>query len=390
MDEYFGDQTPASIWLSYSLTRSIKPALQRQFLHHFPDPLKLAKLLSSPQPDIKTNDDTFNKVAASALRGRHHAAVTNQVQKALRWEQQSSKRHIVTLDHPAYPKTLLATRNAPPVLYVTGNIDCLNSPCVAMVGARKATHGALEQARQIAQDLAESGITVVSGLALGIDAEAHRGALLGNGETIAVSATGPERIYPRSHQKLASQIESNGAIVTEFPLETTLQPHCFPRRNRLISGMSIGVLVVEAALPSGTLTTAEHALRQGRDVMAMPGAVQNPMTRGCHELLRNGAALIENANDVIACLSTQLQRHLVDVKSGSQPIGETPFPEKLANMPPDTLTLLDCLGFDPVSIDTLVRRSGLDAAHVAGALTHLELVGVIVANQGGRYTRCKG
>jgi len=390
MDEYTGDQTPASIWLSYSFTRAVTPALQRQFLLHYPDPKDLAKLLRSPHSPILTNDNTFNQVARAALRQRQAPKVAEQVQTALDWEQKSSTNHIIGLDHPAYPQALLATRNAPPVLYVSGNTNCLSTPCVAIVGARKATHGALEQARGIAQSLAKNGITVVSGLALGIDAAAHRGALLGHGDTIAVSATGPERIYPRSHQRLAQEIVSSGAIVTEFPLESSLQPHCFPRRNRLISGMSIGVLVVEAALPSGTLTTAQHALRQGREVMAMPGAVQNPMARGCHELLRNGAALIENANDIMACLSTELHRHLVDISAADAVVDEPPIKKKLANMPSDTLTLLDCLGFDPVSIDTLVRRSGLDAAHVAGALTHLELVGVIVANQGGRYTRCKG
>lgn len=390
MDEYFGDQTPASLWLTYSLTRSIKPALQRQFLHHFPNPQDLAKLLQSSRPVIETNDDLFNRAAANALRQRQKSDVTEQVQVALRWEAKSPRRHIIGLDNPAYPQALLATRNAPPVLYVTGSIECLNTPCVAMVGARKATHGALEQARNIAQTLAESGITVVSGLALGVDAAAHQGAIHGKGDTVAVSATGPERIYPRSHEGLAKEIVTNGAIVTEFPLHSSLQPHCFPRRNRIISGMSLGVLVIEAALPSGTLTTAQHALRQGREVMAMPGSVQNPMARGCHELLKNGAALIENAADVMACLSAELKRHLVDVKSPELVTNEPLADKKLANMPQDTLTLLDCLGFDPVSIDTLVRRSSLDAAQVAGALTHLELVGVIVADHGGRYTRCKG
>jgi len=366
MDEYTGDQTPSSIWLRYSLTRTITPKLRRQFLEHFPDLDVLHSVLKASKPVLDTCDSIFNEKASIALRAQGTASVTKEVQAALLWEQ-----------------------DAPPILYVSGNIKCLNTPCVAMVGARKATHGALEQARYIAQSLAQNGITVVSGLALGIDAAAHQGAMHGNGETIAVSATSPERVYPQTHCELAKKIESNGAIVTEFPLKTSLQAHCFPRRNRIISGMSIGVLVVEAALPSGTLTTAQHALRQGREVMAMPGSVQNPMTRGCHELLKNGAALIENAEDVIACLHNELERHLLDSVSPEQTRQETKIHNKLANVPPDTLTLLNCLGFDPVSIDTLVARSGLTAARVAGALTHLELAGVIVADQGGRYIRCK-
>jgi len=387
MDEFTGDQTPASIWLSYSLTRSITPALRRQFLQYFPDPTDLVTLLSSPRPAFNTPDKTFNQMAVGILEHRHARQVDEKVQEALLWEQQNSNHHIIGLSHPAYPKSLQATNNAPPVIYVNGNPDSLNAPCVAIVGARKATHGALELAAEIAQKLTENGITVISGLALGIDAAAHRGALRGNGDTIAVSATGPERVYPRSHQNLAREIVSSGAIVTEFPLNNNLQPHCFPRRNRIISGMSIGVLVVEAALPSGSLTTAQHALRQGREVMAIPGAVQNPMARGCHELLKNGAALIENADDVIRCLSVDLERHLIDEPQPKKPPNDTSVHKKLNNMAPDTITLLDCLGFDPVSIDTLVRRSGLDAATVAGALTHLELSGVIVAAQGGRYTR---
>jgi len=293
------------------------------------------------------------------------------------------------LSHPAYPKPLLATANAPPVLYVNGHLDCLNTPCVAIVGSRKASHNALEQARKIAHELAENGITIVSGLALGVDAAAHQGALHGTGQTIAVSATGPEQVYPRSHKQLASSIVRNGAVITEFTLNSHLQPHCFPRRNRIISGLSIGVLVIEAALPSGTLTTAQHALQQGRDVMAMPGSVHNPLTRGCHDLIKNGAALVENTQDVLRTLHSQLERHILDQSvSLTSPKAESAY-NKLTKMEPDTLTLLDCLGFDPVSIDTLIRRSGLDAARVAGALTHLEITGVIVAQKGGRYTRCK-
>ncbi|MCL4148580.1 UNVERIFIED_CONTAM: hypothetical protein GTU68_049889, partial [Idotea baltica] len=240
---------------------------------------------------------------------------------------------------------------------------------------------ALEQARLIAQELSESGITIVSGLALGVDAAAHQGALRGTGHTIAVAATGPERVYPRSHKQLAVNVRDNGAVITEFPVNNTLQPHCFPRRNRIISGVSLGVLVIEAALPSGTLTTAQHALRQGREVMAMPGSVHNPLTRGCHELIKSGAALVENTQDVLVCLQAELERELVQKNTNTD--------NKLAKMEPDTLTLLDCLGFDPVSIDTLVRRSGLDVGRVSGALTHLEISGVIVTDHGGRYIRCK-
>ncbi len=368
-------------FIKYSLTRSINAKLRRQFLQHFPEPKKLRALLASSIPTINTNDALFNQSALAALRERESVIVKEAFENAIRWRQLGQRRQILGLDHPNYPRPLLETTNPPPVLYVNGDLSCLNSPCVAIVGARKASHNALEQARQIAHELAESGITIVSGLALGIDAAAHQGAIHGAGQTIAVAATGPERVYPRSHQQLAVDVQNNGAVITEFAVGSSLQPHCFPRRNRIISGISLGVLVVEAALPSGTLTTAQHALRQGREVMAMPGSVHNPLTRGCHELIKSGAALVENTQDVLVCLRRELERELVPEKSISE--------NKLNKMEPDTLTLLDCLGFDPVSIDTLVRRSGLDAARVSGALTHLEISGVIVTDHGGRYVRCK-
>lgn len=389
MDEFNGDQTPATLWLKYSLTRSISAGLRRQFLEHYPDLNDLVALLSSAHPIVQTSDTVFNHKATAALSQRNTPAVAERVELALNWESSHVSNQIIGLDHTAYPYLLQTTKNAPPILYITGDIESLNTPCVAIVGSRKASHNALEQAHCIAKELGEHGVTVVSGLALGVDAAAHRGALHGGGQTIAVSATGPERTYPRSHLKLASSIRNNGSIITEFPVNNTLQPHCFPRRNRIISGLSMGVLVVEAALPSGTLTTAHHALRQGREVMAMPGSVHNPLTRGCHELIKNGAALVENTQDVLICLQNELERHIIDSKSAQKNPNSEPAYDKLARMGPDTITLLDCLGFDPVSVDTLVQRSGLNAAQVAGALTHLEISGLIMAEAGGRYIRCK-
>ena len=346
-------------------------------------------MLASTNPTVSTNDPLFNETASRVLRKPPSIQDLEKVDQALDWARAKPWHHIIGLDHPLYPPLLLNTNNAPPVLYVNGDLRCLTTPCIAIVGARKASHNALEQAQQIANVLAKSGITIVSGLALGVDSAAHQGALAGGGQTIAVAATGPERVYPRSHIRLANAISQHGAIVTEFPLNNSLQPHCFPRRNRIISGLCVGVLVVEAGLPSGTLTTAQHALRQGREVMAMPGSVQNPLTRGCHELIKNGAALVESAEDVLRCMHDELERQLSDFSS-AVPAGQSNNNVcKLPEMTPDALTLLDCLGFDPVSIDTLVARSGLDAPRVSGALTYLEISGVIVSDYGGRYTRCK-
>jgi len=389
MDESLGGQAPHTLWLEYALTNEINSALRRELRRHFPTPVKLARLLQNPQPKVQTDDAQFNVSAVKALAQRASRSTQTRVQTALDWCNSEPDNHIIGLDNASYPPALLDTADAPPVLYVTGNPDCLTMPSVAVVGARKASHAALELAYEFSEDLAARGICVVSGLAKGIDAAAHHGALAGGGQTTAVLATGANRTYPSAHISLSDRISKSGALVTEFPLFSQLRPYHFPRRNRIISGLSLGVLVVEAALPSGSLTTAQHALKQGREVMAVPGSIANPLTRGCHELLRNGAALVESTDDILHCLESELRRHLVDSPAPKHPAKAGKSNENLRNLPHDTLTLLDCLGFDPVSIDTLIRRSGLDTASVSTALTQLELSGVIVAGHGGRYTRCK-
>jgi len=252
MDDIIGDQTPASLWLKYSLTRSINAGLRRQFLQHYPDFKQLAALLSSTHPHVQTSDSVFNHKATEALKQCNSPAVRKRVEQALSWASGNPLNQIIGLDHPAYPRLLQTTKNAPPVLYVTGDLESLNTPCIAIVGARKASHNALEQAHSIANELAENGVTVVSGLALGVDAAAHRGALTGGGQTIAVSATGPERIYPRSHVKLASGIYKSGAVITEFAFNNTLQPHCFPRRNRIIKSWLFLALCITRLLVAAT------------------------------------------------------------------------------------------------------------------------------------------
>ena len=383
MDESTRASAPYSFWLNLALNPLITPSLFRQLKAQYPAPSALKQALLNTIDSAEHSAKTLQ--LKQAMQQPISAKTATAIDQAVNWYESSPHHHLLGLDNPAYPALLRTTANAPPLLYVCGNLTCLNTPAVAIVGSRKATHAALEHARHIAQQLSEAGITVVSGMALGIDAAAHNGALTGVGQTVAVAATGMDRVYPKRHGKLKADIASNGAVITEFPLHNPLQPHCFPRRNRIISGMSLGVLVVEAALPSGTLTTAQHALRQGREVMAIPGSINNPLTRGCHELLRSGAVLVETANDVIACLGMELKRHCADNNAPERPLSS----KNLTIDQPDTLTLLDCLGYDPVSIDTLIQRSGLDSARVSGALTHLALSGVIVADHAGRYSRCK-
>jgi len=390
MDEYTGADALTITFLRYALSPSVTPKLHRLLRQHYPDALALAHLLNSPKPVINTGNIGFNNAVHNALRARFKPDVDKRVEQALAWQSQSPDHHLIALHDQHYPTALLSTQNAPPVLYAIGNPSILNTPCVAIVGARKASHAALEHAHQIAAVLAAAGITVVSGLALGIDAAAHRGSLSSTGFTIAVSATEPNTVYPRTHKSLANQIRQSGVLVSEFALGSQLRPYCFPRRNRIISGLSLGVLVIEAALPSGTLTTAQHALRQGREVMAVPGSIDNPLTKGCHDLLKCGAQLVESAEDVLCCLRSELGRHLVDELPAHAPQSpQLALPDGV-HSDPHAQTLLNCMGFDAASVDTLVRRSGLSAAVVASTLTSLELSGVIVCEQGGRFVRHTG
>lgn len=387
MDEHTSAEALTNTFLRYALTPSITPKLHRQLRKLYPDALKLAHLLSSAKPVINTSDTGFTNVVHNALRARFKPEVDKRFAQALSWQSNSPHHRIIALHDQDYPAALLSTQNAPPVLYAIGNTSILNTPCVAIVGARKASHAALEHAHQIAAALCTAGITVVSGLALGVDAAAHRGSLSSTGFTIAVSATEPTTVYPKSHHGLAAQIQQSGVLVTEFALGSQLQPYCFPRRNRIISGLSLGVLVVEAALPSGTLTTAQHALRQGREVMAIPGSINNPLTKGCHDLLKSGAQLVESADDVLCCLSSELSRHLVDELPADAPQSPPPALPDAVHSHPHAQTVLNCMGFDAASVDTLVQRTGLDAAVIASTLTSLELAGVIVCEQGGRFVR---
>lgn len=284
-----------------------------------------------------------------------------------------------------YPLLLRRIACAPPVLFVEGSIAALASPQVAVVGSRAPTASGRGFASGIAADLSEYALTVTSGLALGIDAAAHYGAVQANAVSVAVMGTGPDRIYPARHRALAERIvATGGALVTEFLPGTRPEPANFPRRNRIISGLSLGVLVVEAALPSGSLLTAQHALEQDREVMAVPGPVRSPLSRGCHELLRNGAALVENAEDVLRALGDRFRpgprtgTDVVTMNGGSD--------QGAAGLTDDERRVLDATGFEDTPVDTIVVRAGIGAAAAGAALVRLELRGLIAGCAGG-YAR---
>ncbi|MEQ1581680.1 MAG: DNA-processing protein DprA [Steroidobacteraceae bacterium] len=303
-----------------------------------------------------------------------------------RWLEVDS-HHYIHWGSAHYPPLLREVADAPVGLFVDGDGDVLALPQIAIVGSRNPTHSGAETARAFAAHLASGGFTITSGLAIGIDAASHRGALEVGGTTVAVCGTGLDITYPASHKALRSEIAARGVLVSEFPLGTPPAKQNFPRRNRLISGMSVGTLVVEAAIQSGSLITARLAASQGREVFAIPGSIHNPLTRGCHQLIREGATLVESAQDIfpqLRQLTLSLAAHTVVVEAtkaaDSTRVSGSPLDK-------DHKILLDALGFEPAGVDLLVQRTGLQVSEVASMLLILELDGRIESFPGGLYVR---
>ena len=285
-------------------------------------------------------------------------------------------RGLLTLEDPLYPQRLREIPSAPAALFYQGDPELLALPQLAIVGARSATPQGLENARAFAAELARRGLCITSGLALGIDGAAHRGALEAGGMTIAVCATGLDRVYPARHRQLAHDIVREGLMISEFPVGVQALADHFPRRNRIISGLSMGVLVVEAAPESGSLITARYANEQGREVFAIPGSIHNPLARGCHRLIRQGAKLVESVDDILEEIAPQLQQRRAAVADT--------LPED-----PAQARVLQALGTDTQSFDQLQAGSGLDAAALSEALLALELSGDVAAAGGGAYQRLR-
>lgn len=310
------------------------------------------------------------------------------LQTTLEWLQAGDDRLIATLGDAAYPAALLNIEDPPLMLYMLGTrakqgfAAAQNAvPHIAIVGSRNPTPQGESNARQFAKAFGSAGLCVVSGLALGIDGAAHDGALLGGGDTIAVVGTGLDRVYPKKHLALAHRIAEQGVIVSEFPLGTPPLTANFPRRNRIISGLSLGTLVVEAALQSGSLITARLAAEQGKEVFAIPGSIHSPQSRGCHALLKQGAKLVEVAQDVLEELNLSAGR-VRPVAAGPQAHGDDETEEPCAETP-----LMRALGFDAVSLDALQARTGLDTARLQAQLLELELEGQLARLPGGLFQR---
>jgi DNA processing protein len=292
--------------------------------------------------------------------------------------------HLLTLADPDYPPRLLDTDDPPPLLYVKGRVDLLAQPALAVVGSRNGSRQGEQNALAFASALSSSGLTVVSGLALGIDTAAHRGGLAGAGSTVAVIGTGPDRIYPARNADLAREIAAQGAIVSEFPVGTPALPANFPRRNRIIAGLSQGCLVVEAAERSGSLITARLAAEAGREVFAIPGSIHSPHSRGCHKLIKQGAKLVECAQDILEEL--RLPDPLARRAAG-RPGGAVARDPRAGARDEGEAKLLDALGADPCTLDSLMQRTNLTADTLLAMLLPLELEGRVVQLPGGLYQR---
>lgn len=299
------------------------------------------------------------------------------VSRDLEWLAQSGG-DCLTLNDPRYPPQLKEIADPPPVLFVLGDRAALAGPQLAMVGSRNPSASGRDLAQAFAKELAQRGLGVTSGLALGIDAAAHRGALSGGGVTLAVAGTGLDQVYPARHRQLQEDIvASGGAVVSEFPTGITPMAANFPRRNRIISGLSLGTLVVEAALRSGSLITARMALEQNREVFAIPGSIHNPLARGCNALIREGAKLVETVADILEELGL--------------PRGGETLKTKGNNLSPaidaEQLEVLKCVAYDPTSVDTLVAATGKSPEIVSSLLLMLELQGQVISLSGGYYSR---
>ncbi len=312
---------------------------------------------------------------------------------------QAPDHHLLLYPDIDFPPLLADIAQPPAALFVHGDPRILLRPQLAVVGARSATQAGIDNARAFAGTLAATGLVIISGLADGIDAAAHEAALAAGTPTVAVMGTGPDRIYPRKHQHLAGRIAAHGTLVSEFPPGTQARAQHFPQRNRIISGLALGTLVIEAGLRSGSLITARLAGEQGREIFALPGSIHNPLARGCHRLIRDGARLVETAGEIhealaplARALGDSLTRRLAETAEASPEASGATSTSAAALDPgthadPDYRRLMDAMGYDPASLDTLVERSGLPAAAVSSMLLMLELEGVVISQPGGRFMR---
>ncbi|MEA3121098.1 MAG: processing protein [Paraburkholderia sp.] len=373
-----------SAWLALAGASGLTPAALRALL----DAFGAAQAVRAQSFDALAA--IAGEQAARAVLAPPGARFDESVARLAAWCSETGNT-LVALDDPTYPPTLRTMHDPPPLLYVKGRLELLHAPGVAIVGSRNATPQGLEDAEHFARSLADAGLTIVSGLALGIDGAAHRGALDARGGTVAVIGTGADIVYPAGHRALAHALAARGAIVSEWPLGTPARREHFPQRNRLIAGLARGVLIVEAALRSGSLITARLANEMGREVFAVPGSIHAPLSRGCHQLIKEGAKLTETPEDIFEEFGT------VAPAPRSAPSALAPAPAASMTTPacaldPDHLDacaarVLDALGHAPATLEILAARTDMPSAALQGKLLELELAGHVSAMPGGRFAR---
>lgn len=355
-------------WLALLRCPGIGPRRYQILLEHYQQPQQLFGLDRDELAEIKL---------PSASQNWLRRPDWSSIDRDLNWLNSDPQHHIISLHDPRYPEALKQTDSPPPVLFAKGELALLTRQQLGIVGSRNPSAGGRENALNFARDLSQAGLTITSGLALGIDAAAHQGALQGQGKTIAVTGTGLDRLYPARNKALAYQIAEEGLILSEFPIGTPPKPDHFPRRNRIISGLSLGILVVEAAPQSGSLITARLAGEQGREVFAIPGSIHNPLAKGCHQLLRQGAKLVETVTDI----TEEIAPMLAAATGQTHSLADDP------ELDDDAKKLLPHIGYDPISIDSLIERSQLSADRVCANLLVLELAGMVCSAPGGHYIR---
>lgn len=356
-------------WLRLQHTRGIGPLLCNRLLKQFshdPD-----AILNAPKQQLIKHG--FSAGVIEALARANDICV----QVSLDWLAQKSDHHIVTQNNPLYPRLLKTCPDAPALLYVAGDTNALlHTPRLAFVGSRRCTRVGQSTAKVLAQQAADIGFCIVSGLAYGIDAAAHRAVVQSQGTTIAVLANGLDSVYPKVHSLLAQDIRQRGALLSEYPPASRPLAQHFPQRNRIISGLAFGTVVVEAAARSGSLITARHALEQGREVFCVPGAINNPLTQGCHHLIQQGAKLITGIEDIIAefsDLTESCRQHNYSSENRNL--------DKYAN------SLLELIEYDPISIDEIIQKSGLTPEEVCSMLVVLEAAGRVICDTNGLYSQ---
>jgi len=359
------DEPGLASWLQLTLTPGLGAAAIRGMLREFGLPENVL---------ARARSDLSRFATSAALDALYSGAVEAAVGRAMEWLAQP-QHFVINLADARYPRGLLEIPDPPVLLYAAGRLDLLQGAALAVVGSRNASVQGESNAESFARAFSEAGLTIVSGLAVGIDAAAHRGGLAGVGSTIAVLGTGIDVVYPRKNAELTRRVAEQGLLVSEFPLGSAAAAYNFPRRNRLISGLSRGCLVVEAALASGSLITARAAADQGREVFAIPGSIHSPLYKGCHALIKSGAKLVESADDVLAELS-----------------GFQPNRQARNSLSPGEASgveggLLARMGHDPVDIDSLCSAAGMSPEQVAAELLRLELDGRVTALPGGLYQR---